>query len=110
MSINQRIRMLMEHYHLTQVKFAQITGIKYQSVSTIYNEKNTPSAELISKILENFKDINARWLLTGEGDMFYSAKPQSLDNSNNELTKKYQDLLVENSRLKDKLLSIYESR
>ena len=40
-----------------------------QTVSNVWNQKNEPNAFLLSKLLEHETKLNARWLLTGEGEM-----------------------------------------
>lgn len=58
------------------------------------------SADNIGKLLNAFKDINARWLLTGEGDM---VQERVCPPSNNEILTYYLEKLEnENKELKTK--------
>jgi transcriptional regulator with XRE-family HTH domain len=50
----------------TVTNFSEIIGISQGSLSDIENEKTFPSADTLHKIVEK-TDINAHWLLTGEG-------------------------------------------
>ena len=50
----------------TITSFSETIGISQGSLSDIENEKTFPSADTLHKIVEK-TDINAHWLLTGEG-------------------------------------------
>jgi transcriptional regulator with XRE-family HTH domain len=52
----------------TSTSFSEIIGISQGSLSDIENEKTFPSADTLKKIIKN-TDINAHWLLTGEGSI-----------------------------------------
>lgn len=68
MAIGTRIKeyRLRKGYKVAQ--FASIIDISQGSLSDIENEKTKPSAETLSSIVRH-TDINALWLLTGEGPM-----------------------------------------
>lgn len=70
LSINNRIIQIVDFQNLTRYKFAQETGISDAVLFNIYKGKNKPSFDLIEKILNKYKAIDANWLLTGEGTMF----------------------------------------
>jgi transcriptional regulator with XRE-family HTH domain len=69
-NINERIVQIVDYYNLTRYKFSQETGISDAVLFNIYKGKNKPSFDLIEKILNKYKLIDANWLLTGEGEMF----------------------------------------
>lgn len=50
-------------------QFAEVVGISQSSLSEIENQNTNPSAETLSLVVRN-TNINAFWLLTGEGTMF----------------------------------------
>lgn len=52
----------------TITSFSELIGISQGSLSDIENEKTFPSADTFQKIIKN-TDINAHWLLTGEGSI-----------------------------------------
>jgi len=85
LNINERIVQIVDYYSLTRYKFSQETGISDAVLFNIYKGKNKPSFDLIEKILNKYKLIDANWLLTGEGAMFKEERslgsveePQSL--------------------------------
>ena len=69
LTINKRIITIVDFYNLTRYKFSQETGISDAVLCNIYKGKNKPSYDLIEKILNKYKTIDANWLLTGRGTM-----------------------------------------
>ncbi|MDD4755554.1 MAG: helix-turn-helix transcriptional regulator [Prolixibacteraceae bacterium] len=68
--MKDRIRQFIEHKGVTAGELAEITGVQRSNISHIFNGRNKPGAQFIEKFLLAFPEINARWLLTGEGSMF----------------------------------------
>lgn len=68
MSINQRITKLISHYRLTQNDFALSISAKQNQVANWLSGEKVPAARLIDIVIA-YKDLNARWLITGEGEM-----------------------------------------
>jgi transcriptional regulator with XRE-family HTH domain len=60
---------LMDEKGLTPTQFADIIGIQRPRLSHILNERNKPGYDFILSVLNAFKDINAEWLITGNGEM-----------------------------------------
>ena len=67
--IGFRIKQIRNEKSLTQDEFSNILGIKQANLSHIENKGSKISVEILDKIISNF-DINADWLLSGEGKMF----------------------------------------
>lgn len=66
---NKRILEVAEYYGITKpVDFAKKTGFSHQVSSNYLKGERTPTAEALLKIKQTF-DINADWLLTGQGTM-----------------------------------------
>lgn len=68
MTINARIAQIRLHLKLTQKELADKTGISRPFLSQVESCKTQPSVHLLTKLVEG-KQINAHWLLTGEGSM-----------------------------------------
>lgn len=68
--MKDRIKQLMENQHLTQQKFAEVLGISPASLSSIFNDRTKPTLNHVDAIVTGFPNINLRWLMYGEGDMF----------------------------------------
>ena len=109
MLIGQRIKELIKQEDLTQDAFSLKTGVTRQTINNAVNGKNEPSGEVLSKILIAFPNLNARWLITGEGFIYDKAIPPGSIIKNdkilyaNEPQENYQTKLLalkkENARL-----------
>lgn len=93
MTTGERFALVLKEKGITQKSFSERTGYSEQSISKLMKgQTQSPKSDLIAQIAILFPDVNLRWLLLGEGEMF-------IDNQNGE------NLLLENSRLKDELLN-----
>lgn len=66
---SQRIKMIVVSSNLSNYEFASTIGITPSNLYKMLRGEVTPSFEAAQKILAAFPNVNARWLLTGEGDM-----------------------------------------
>ena len=64
--IIERIKRIISESGLSNSSFADKIGVPRSSISHILSGRNNPSLDLIIKILRNFDDINADFLLKGE--------------------------------------------
>lgn len=70
MSVNQRFKILLEHYKFNQNKLAVLLGVSATAIGNIVGgRENKPSYEIIVKLLETFNDLSPDWLLLGNGEM-----------------------------------------
>ena len=65
----QRIIRIMQDKNMNPTRFAEEIGIQRAAMSHIKLGRNNPSADVLTKIIERFEDINPGWLLTGKGSM-----------------------------------------
>ena len=65
-----RIQEILQKYNLTAAKLADKLDVPRSTLSHIFAERNKPSLEFIQKLLSAFPEINARWLVKGEGTIF----------------------------------------
>lgn len=68
MTINQRVKILLEDLKLSQKDIADKMQVKKQFVSDMFHEKASIGLSVVIKLLDLNKDINARWLINEEGD------------------------------------------
>lgn len=66
--MKNRLREFMELKSLNAADLADMIGVQRSNVSHILNGRNNPSSLFISKLLNCFPDLDARWLLTGYGE------------------------------------------
>lgn len=74
LSINQRIADLIKFLETNQRQFALAVGTSSGRINNIIKGRNAPDSELLEKILEVYRNVSARWLLTGEGDISDNAE------------------------------------
>jgi transcriptional regulator with XRE-family HTH domain len=87
-TLRERIEQIINKENLTYTQFARRIGIQGTIVSHIMNGRNKPSLDVIMKILENFKNINAEWLLFGNGETYKNYVQYS---ENKDITTKNND-------------------
>ena len=68
-SMKDRVRKIMEHFHLTQMQFANELAVAPATISNIYKGKTAPTNNLVQAIHQAYPSVSINWLLFGEGDM-----------------------------------------
>ena len=63
----------MDYKSITAGELSSLLDVQRSNISHILNGRNKPGASFIEKLLLNFPDLNARWLLTGDGEMLENA-------------------------------------
>jgi transcriptional regulator with XRE-family HTH domain len=69
MTLNERIRKILEVSGFSSSEFADEIEVQRSSVSHITSGRNKPSLEFITKIKARFPEISWDWLINGEGEM-----------------------------------------
>lgn len=83
MTIGERFVMVLKKKGVTQKSFAQQTKYSEQAITKlIKGQTKSPKADLIAQIGVLFPDLNLRWLLLEEDEMF-ADKAQILHRENN---------------------------
>ncbi|MBN2893131.1 MAG: helix-turn-helix transcriptional regulator [Bacteroidales bacterium] len=82
--IKDRIRQIIELENLTHSDFAKALGVQRSNISHILAGRNNPSIDFIHKLLLRFKNINADWLIMGEGSMYKNPPNTLFDMNSNE--------------------------
>jgi transcriptional regulator with XRE-family HTH domain len=67
--MKDRIKNYMEYKGISAGELATLLDVQRSNISHILNGRNMPGASFIEKLLISFPDLNARWLLTGVGEM-----------------------------------------
>ena len=73
-----RIIQIKQDKKMNATRFSEATGIQRSNVSHLTLGRNKPTADVITKIINRFEDINARWLLTGKGAMKNFPQPDEM--------------------------------
>ena len=67
--MKDRIKKYMEYKNISAGELATQLEVQRSNISHVLNGRNMPGAAFIEKLLLSFPDLNARWLLTGSGEM-----------------------------------------
>jgi transcriptional regulator with XRE-family HTH domain len=70
--MKDRIQQIIDYKRISAGDLAEILEVQRSNISHILNGRNKPGAVFIEKLLQAFPNVNARWLLTGEGTMLVS--------------------------------------
>lgn len=73
----QRIRQIINAKDISDTKFAESLGVKQTAFSSMFLRDSMPKSDLLKAIVEIY-NINSKWLLTGEGEMFRNEQTQEL--------------------------------
>ncbi|MGB1041747.1 MAG: hypothetical protein ACPGVD_12805 [Flavobacteriales bacterium] len=70
-SIRDRFSTFLAAKKLSQSKFARLTGYEQKNVSSFLTKKvKFPRIDLVVVLAKYFPELNLRWLLLGEGEMW----------------------------------------
>ena len=76
-----RIKKWIDNKGLKASSFADFIGVNRATVSHILSGRNKPSVNFIDKMVRSFPDLNANWLVVGDGFMKKSDNIQEVQNS-----------------------------
>ena len=100
MELTYRLNQIFKHYKMSKYsEFAEKTGLSHQVSSNYLKGKQKPDAEKLSKIIQSFDEINAEWLITGNGEMIKKDDNGLNDeekNVLNKITEDYKKIDIEN--------------
>lgn len=97
----ERVRQVLKSYGMPMTKLADMMGVSQGTLSNQFS-RDSITQDTIDFILVNFPDINARWLLLGEGEMFDGSQEQS-----DRMMEKIQETIQKNS-VRNKPISVEE--
>ena len=76
--IIRRIEKIMRYYSLSTKEFSLKTGIQKSTVDVMVKSNHFVTLSMFSQICTSFPQINARWLLLGDGDFLIEPKNDQL--------------------------------
>lgn len=97
--IIDRINYLIEKEGFTIASFSKKIGAKDQTIrNSIVQRKNKPSYEVLSAMCQSFDWLNAKWLLTGEGEYKLNTEIQSAQKANNS-EEFFKEMLMKHTKI-----------
>jgi len=82
-TINQRLKFLVEALAPSGRAFSELIGESPTNTHNYTSKRNTePRAAYIQKVVSHFKNVDAHWLLTGEGEPFKEGTAPSQNQTN----------------------------
>lgn len=76
MSINNRLREVMEYKGLNIKAFAELLNVPYRTLQNYLLNERDPSAEVLIKI-SDVLNVDLNWLMRGEGKIFRDSMNES---------------------------------
>ena len=77
--MKDRIKQYMDYKSISAGELSSRLDVQRSNISHILNGRNKPGASFIEKLLISFPDLNARWLLTGNGEMIDNSVPKEVE-------------------------------
>lgn len=74
MKVKDKIERIMEREQMNSLQFASEIGIQGSTLSHILNDRNKPSLDVLTKILNRFRTISSDWLILDVGSMYRTEK------------------------------------
>ena len=100
-TVSDRFLYFLREKQLSQTDFGNTTGFPQYNLSRfIAGKVKSPKIELITALVQYFPELNLRWLLIGEGEMFHAANDATIL----QLSEQVEKLLLENEGLKGELM------
>lgn len=59
----------MDYKNISSSELADTIGVQRSNVTHVLHGRNKPSFQFIAKLLETYPEINAKWLIMGDGNM-----------------------------------------
>lgn len=81
--MNNRIAEILKNEGLTNSQFASLIGVQASAITHILNGRNEPSLKVIKSILDNFRQYNPDWLISGKGAMYRKSTEVSENKEDN---------------------------
>lgn len=76
--MKERLLELLKAENLSPSVFADEIGVQRSNVSHILSGRNKPGFDFIQKILTRFNNLNANWLINGDGGMYSDSASNDL--------------------------------
>lgn len=97
--MKDRIQRFIDFKGISAGELASSIDVQRSNVSHILNGRNKPGALFLEKLLLKYPEINARWLMTGEGEMI---SENIVKNENQPDLIDFNKKVIDDNRIKNK--------
>jgi len=109
-TIGQRFTLFLKKKKISQKVFSKATGLAEKNVSNIATDHTKyPRSDFFAAVLENYPDLNLRWLILGKGEMWLNETGTSGQSKESELKEKVEKLekeVLSLKKMEKKIVSI----
>ncbi len=84
-TLKDRLKILLEEKNMTQAAFADYINVGRPNITHLMTGRDKFSQKIVSRILLYFPEINPRWLLHGEGEMYKPLPNKNQEHDDTEL-------------------------
>ena len=77
--IGDRLNRFIEHLGVTVAKFCRNADLQRGTVDKVRDGLHGPRVETLEAITKGYPELNLRWLVTGEGEMFQNQREKGRD-------------------------------
>ncbi len=99
--MKDRIQKYMDYANINAGELANRLEVQRSNISHILNGRNKPSAAFIEKMLNVFPDLNARWLLTGDGSMINASVLTTAEQLSKTIKSKQESIVQAKNEIED---------
>ena len=93
-----RVKAALEALKIQDALIVKATGLSKSTISHIMTEAQDASIDALTKIVASYPNINANYILTGDGSMFIDSIESNEDSDSEIINKENQDLILELQR------------
>lgn len=93
-----RVKAALEALKIQDALIVKATGLSKSTISHIMTEAQDASIDALTKIVSSYPNINANYILTGNGSMFIDSIESNKDSDSETINKENQDLILELQR------------
>lgn len=106
MDIASRLIEVMTALHLKQADLIRCTGYTGPAIKKITDGQSEPKFGFLKSILQEYPEISARWLITGEGEMIRSKDEIIEEDDMNRIFRALTRIIVEIGELREDVTDI----
>lgn len=113
MDINDRFLLFLREKRISQKEFCEKTGYLRQSLSKfITGTTKLPKIDWVIGLLEQYPELNMRWLLLGEGEMWLDTPISKVEDSEQIKALKNENRMLQTALLdaKDEIINLLKEK